>query len=172
MPTRRPVAAMEVWLHIWAVPLLVLACAGRLLIGWLKAQQIWLSDMQLLVACLLLAVLLWCGILLGHRGASLAVSVVAGGAAWAAALTMISPGLWSGYSILRTDVALWLQIAAGALFLGGLIARWYLARCWLNQLGGHGYRWMLRWAQHRPLYARLLAQRVLVTLRFDFSAEE
>jgi len=172
MRNARPVSAFEVYWHIWPVPLLVLVCIYRLLLGYVMSRQIWLSDMQIAIASLEIAVLLLAGSFVGHRAASNAVSFLAGSAAWLTILTLIPPKFWSGYAALRSEVPRWLLIALLALALAGFIVRWWLSRVWLRQLTGHGYKWMHNWSMDKPLNARLLAQRVLANLGYSFDPEE
>jgi hypothetical protein len=172
MGNSRPVSTFEVWFHVWPVSLLIIVALGRLLWGWLAVQQIWLSNMQILAVCLLLAALLLAGTLPVPRAYSGYLTFIFGLGAWLVLLSLLPPRLWSGYSYLRQPVALWVQVSAGALVIVAFFLRAWLARRWLEQLRGHGFDWMVNWAREQPLYARLLAQRVLASLGYNFDAEQ
>lgn len=136
------------------------ALVFRLAQGYLADGHLWLLHSQILSACLLLALILAMGSLIPRR-AGTPVAVLVGGVTWAAALSMIPRFGWP-----LAPVGPWL-LGLGAVLLGAAtVLHFVLRRRWLAQLRGHGYRWILRWAEERPFYARRLARGVLRDLGY------
>lgn len=140
--------------------------AYRLVFGLVVARQIWLLDWQILLAPVLISALILCA-LFAPGVWSAPAGFVFGCLAWLAAVTMFPKHLWWQSPLLRQELPDWLLIAGGAVLLACLVLRQVLARRWYRQLRGHGYEWIIHWAEAKPFEARALARRVLRTLGYS-----
>jgi hypothetical protein len=89
-----------------------------------------------------------------------AAGLLAGGAAYLAALSMLPRYGWPFSWPLGRLAAGW-YVAAGALLLAAVAAQLWLGLRWRRQLRGHGVAWTRQWAAGKPYAARRLALRAL-----------
>jgi len=160
MQPRALVHRAELILHEGGGWVLIAFALMRLASGLAIEHVRWLLDSQVLACCLLLALLQLCGTVFDRRTGYVASGVL-GTAAWAAALTLIPRYGWP-----RWHAGPWLIGGALALLVLCVLYRLARRRRWLAILSGHGYEWILSWAEERPLYARILARRVLKSLGY------
>ena len=132
----------------------------RLASGLALEHVRWLLDSQVLACCLLLGLLQLSGTVLPRRMGYLASGLL-GGFAWITAASFIPRYGWPHWH--AGPWGLGIALSAFALCVLHRLAR---RRRWLGILSGHGYEWILSWAEERPLYARVLAKRALRSLGY------
>ena len=156
-------ANYELELYRTANVMLWLILAYRLAATLWWGPKLWLYDSMFCAVCLLLALLNLSAVLL-PRTIGLPVVYPLALLTFAAVLTM-GPRSW--WWPMHLHLAWW--IVCGAVALAALVVRASYRRRWQIQLGGHGYDWIRRWADGKPLEARALAVGTL--LLFGYGEE-
>jgi hypothetical protein len=162
---QRPVLPFEIWLHQYALAALWLMLLLRVGLPLLVYKQQWLLHSQLLAA-LLLSALAITSALFVPRAYGLSLNGLIGLCCWAAALSFIPRYFWP-----TAPRPLWQFALAIVYLLAALLLRTIYLRRWTIRLRGHGWAWMLEWAEERSLYARLLAWRIMRLLGWREGAE-
>jgi hypothetical protein len=167
---RQLISPAESFLHNWGLLILWAAVGVRLLLPLffssgmlLKPSALlhnsWMLPSQWIGVGLLTAALNLAGSLIGG-GTGRGASYVLGTLAYAAALSLMPQYLWPQMENPP------LVLVYGALVLAALSFGLRLLRQqrWAAELQGHGWQWMLDWAEGRPLYARVLALKTVRAL--------
>lgn len=173
MAGRPLVMRHEYWLGEGATLALIAALLLRGGSNYLTTRHLGLFDTQLLAACLLLAAVYLTGSVVPRRLAAMIAHPV-GIATWLAALVTalglipLPPwrDLWWYSPLLRRPLSDPALVTGAVLLVAAALARLLIGRRELAVMRGHGYRWILEWAEQRPLYARLRARALLRMLGF------
>jgi hypothetical protein len=126
----------------------------------------WLLDTQIAGACLLLALLNFCGSAV-PRAFGDPLMYLLGALLWICALSMIPRYLWP-----TTQLSNSLLVAAAVMLGLAFAFRFARQQRWFSRMRGKGWQWILDWAGEQPFYARRLAQKALRAIGYREEEQE
>ncbi|MBN2082695.1 hypothetical protein JW859_10895 [bacterium] len=167
MHGRRLITRVDYWRSEGVVLALWTALVIRVGLNYLLTRHYGLFDSQIMIVVLLTAAIFLSGSLLRriHEGFVLGPLSIVGWLVIAVTL-LYNQWWWFNLATREYHAPLWQLIAVALLLLGSVVLRFLARRQTLAAAGRRGHRWILEWADERPVFQRLTARRVLAMLGY------